>query len=246
MLGVLDTERGARTSGSRFVYLMGDLVFVQFALMRHAMDVVVEKGFSPMIPPVLVREDAMYGTGFLPTEAVNLYVTREDELYLVGHVRGAAGRVPPRRDRRGSRPADPVRGVLELLPAGGRFLREGPRRDVPRPPVRQGGDVRVLHARVVLGRTRADPRDRGGDHREPRDPLPGREHRRRRSRRRGGEEVRHRGVAAGDRGGTGSSRPAPTPPTTRRGGCRRACVDPAATSRSSTRSTAPPRRSAAR
>jgi len=84
MLGVLDTERGARTSGSRFVYLMGDLVFVQFALMRHAMDVVVEKGFSSMIPPVLVREEAMYGTGFLPTDAVNIYVTREDELYLVG------------------------------------------------------------------------------------------------------------------------------------------------------------------
>jgi seryl-tRNA synthetase len=84
MLGVLDTERGARTSGSRFVYVMGDLVFVQFALMRHAMDVVVEKGFSPMIPPVLVREDAMYGTGFLPTDAVNIYMTREDDLYLVG------------------------------------------------------------------------------------------------------------------------------------------------------------------
>jgi seryl-tRNA synthetase len=84
MLGVLDTERGARTSGSRFVYLMGDLVFVQFALMRHAMDMVVEKGFSPMIPPVLVREEAMYGTGFLPTDAVNIYVTREDDLYLVG------------------------------------------------------------------------------------------------------------------------------------------------------------------
>jgi seryl-tRNA synthetase len=84
MLGVLDTERGARTSGSRFVYLMGDLVFVQFALMRHAMDVVVEKGFSPMIPPVLVREEAMYGTGFLPTDAVNIYVTRDDELYLTG------------------------------------------------------------------------------------------------------------------------------------------------------------------
>jgi seryl-tRNA synthetase len=84
MLGVLDTERGARTSGSRFVYLMGDLVFVQFALMRHAMDVVLEKGFAPMIPPVLVREEAMYGTGFLPTDAVNLYTTREDDLYLVG------------------------------------------------------------------------------------------------------------------------------------------------------------------
>jgi seryl-tRNA synthetase len=84
MLGVLDTERGARTSGSRFVYLMGDLVFVQFALMRHAMDIVVDRGFSPMIPPVLVREEAMYGTGFLPTDAVNIYVTREDELYLTG------------------------------------------------------------------------------------------------------------------------------------------------------------------
>ena len=84
MLGVLDTERGARASGSRFVYLMGDLVFVQFALMRHAMDVVLEKGFAPMIPPVLVREEAMYGTGFLPTDAVNLYTTREDDLYLVG------------------------------------------------------------------------------------------------------------------------------------------------------------------
>jgi seryl-tRNA synthetase len=84
MLGVLETERGARTSGSRFVYLIGDLVFVQFALMRHAMDLVVENGFSPMIPPVLVREEAMYGTGFLPTDAVNIYVTREDDLYLVG------------------------------------------------------------------------------------------------------------------------------------------------------------------
>jgi seryl-tRNA synthetase len=84
MLGVLDTERGARTSGSRFVYLLGDLVFVQFALMRHAMDILATKGFTPVIPPVLVREDAMYGTGFLPTDAVNIYRTDEDELYLVG------------------------------------------------------------------------------------------------------------------------------------------------------------------
>jgi seryl-tRNA synthetase len=84
LLGVLDTDRGARTSGSRFVYLLGDLVFAQFALMRHAMDIVVEHGFAPIIPPVLVREEAMYGTGFLPTDAVNIYVTREDDLYLVG------------------------------------------------------------------------------------------------------------------------------------------------------------------
>ena len=84
LLGVLDTERGARTSGSRFVYLLGDLVFVQFALMRHAMDILTAKGFVPVIPPVLVREEAMYGTGFLPSDAVNIYRTDEDELYLVG------------------------------------------------------------------------------------------------------------------------------------------------------------------
>jgi seryl-tRNA synthetase len=83
-LGVLDTERGARTSGSRFVYLLGDLVHVQFALVRHAMEVVESHGFLPVLPPVLVREEAMFGTGFLPTEAVNLYVTSEDDLYLVG------------------------------------------------------------------------------------------------------------------------------------------------------------------
>jgi seryl-tRNA synthetase len=84
LLGMLDTERGVRTSGSRFVYLLGDLVFVEFALVRHALDILVDKGFVPVIPPVLVREEAMYGSGFLPTDAVNIYVTSQDDLYLVG------------------------------------------------------------------------------------------------------------------------------------------------------------------
>jgi seryl-tRNA synthetase len=83
-LGVLDTERGARTSGSRFVYLLGDIVLVQMALIRSALDILVERGFVPVIPPVLVREEAMYGTGFLPTDAANIYRTDEDGLYLVG------------------------------------------------------------------------------------------------------------------------------------------------------------------
>jgi seryl-tRNA synthetase len=83
-LRMLDVERGARTSGSRFVYLLGDLVDVQFALVRYVLDVVEERGFRPVVPPVLVREEAMFGTGFLPTEKVNLYVTSEDELYLAG------------------------------------------------------------------------------------------------------------------------------------------------------------------
>ncbi len=84
MLGMLDTERAARTSGSRFVYLLGDIVLLQFALVRHALDILIARGFTPVIPPVLVREEAMFGTGFLPTDAVNIYRTDEDELYLVG------------------------------------------------------------------------------------------------------------------------------------------------------------------
>jgi seryl-tRNA synthetase len=84
LLGVLDTDRGARTSGSRFVYLLGDLVLVQLALMRNAIETLIEHGFTPVIPPVLVREEAMYGTGFLPTDEVNIYRTDEDGLYLVG------------------------------------------------------------------------------------------------------------------------------------------------------------------
>jgi seryl-tRNA synthetase len=83
-LGMLDTERAARTSGSRFVYLLGDLAFVQLALMRHAVDALVDKGFTPVIPPVLVREEAMFGTGFLPGDEAQIYVTRQDDLYLVG------------------------------------------------------------------------------------------------------------------------------------------------------------------
>jgi seryl-tRNA synthetase len=84
LLGMLDTERAARTSGSRFVYLLGDIVLVQFALVRHAIDVLIGKGFTPVVPPVLVRREAMYGTGFLPTDEAQLYVTTEDDLYLVG------------------------------------------------------------------------------------------------------------------------------------------------------------------
>jgi seryl-tRNA synthetase len=84
LLGVLDVDRGSRTSGARFVYLLGDVVLLQFALVRHALDILIRRGFTPVIPPVLVREEAMYGTGFLPADEVNLYVTKEDELYLVG------------------------------------------------------------------------------------------------------------------------------------------------------------------
>ena len=80
----IDTEAGARVSGSRFAYLRGDLVFLEMALMRWALDRVAAHGHEPVLPPVLVREDALYGTGMLPDTEQQLYRLADDELYLVG------------------------------------------------------------------------------------------------------------------------------------------------------------------
>jgi seryl-tRNA synthetase len=82
--GGIDMERGAKVSGSRFAYRVGEAALVELALYRFALDRVVAKGFIPVLPPVLVREQAMYGTGFLPTEEVNIYRIERDDLYLTG------------------------------------------------------------------------------------------------------------------------------------------------------------------
>jgi seryl-tRNA synthetase len=82
-LDVIDMERGAKASGSRFAYLKGDLVLLQFALVRYGLDIVTAKGFRPVVPPVLVREEAMYGTGFFPTDEQQIYRTTDGEC-LVG------------------------------------------------------------------------------------------------------------------------------------------------------------------
>jgi seryl-tRNA synthetase len=80
----IDMERGARLSGSRFAYLRGDLVMLEFALVRYALEKLRGEGFEPVIPPVLVRERALYGTGFLPDTEQQIYRLPEDDLYLVG------------------------------------------------------------------------------------------------------------------------------------------------------------------
>src|SRR4029079_2500966 len=77
-------ERAARISGARFGYLVGDTALLAFALYRFALDHLVAHGFTVMLPPVLVREQAMVGTGFFPTERTNIYALEEDGLYLTG------------------------------------------------------------------------------------------------------------------------------------------------------------------
>ena len=83
-LGGLDLERAARTSGSRFAYLMGPLVRLQMSLVTYAVDLLEGEGFIPVIPPVLVREEALLGTGFFPTDRSAIYETASDDLFLVG------------------------------------------------------------------------------------------------------------------------------------------------------------------
>ncbi len=82
--GALDLARAAKVSGSRFAYLMGEGALLEFALVRYAIEVAGRHGHIPVIPPVLVREEAMYGTGFLPTDEQQLFATRDDDLYLIG------------------------------------------------------------------------------------------------------------------------------------------------------------------
>jgi seryl-tRNA synthetase len=80
----LDMERAARVSGSRFAYLKGPLVRLELALVQWALSTLEERGFTPVIPPVLVREQALVGTGMLPDTEQQIYGVAEDELYLVG------------------------------------------------------------------------------------------------------------------------------------------------------------------
>ena len=83
-LGAIDMERGAKVSGARFFYLIGVGAQLQLALLNLAMEQAIESGFTPMVPPVLVKPEAMEGTGFLGAHAAEVYQLPQDDLYLVG------------------------------------------------------------------------------------------------------------------------------------------------------------------
>jgi seryl-tRNA synthetase len=82
--GWIDMARGARLSGSRFAYRIGDVAMTEMALYRYVIDKLTGRGFLLVLPPIMVGERAMYGTGFLPTEESNLYHLEKDDLYLTG------------------------------------------------------------------------------------------------------------------------------------------------------------------
>src|SRR6476469_8978630 len=192
-LGLIDMEAGARVSGSRFAYVKGDLVLLELALVRFALDLVRGEGHEPVVPPVLVRRGP--GRDRLPARR-----PRPDLRGAQGravprrHLRGAACRPARRRDPRRRAAADSLRRLLTLLPSRGRRRRPRHPRHLPRPPVRQGRDVLVRRALRVGGRARAPAGDRGAHPLRAGDSLPRRQRRRRRPRRPRGQEVRLRGV----------------------------------------------------
>ncbi len=83
-LGMIDIERAAKVSGSRFGYLTGPAVIIEFGLVRMALDLLGQEGFTPVVPPVLVRERALFGTGFFPDDDQQVYELPRDDLFLVG------------------------------------------------------------------------------------------------------------------------------------------------------------------
>ena len=123
LLGAIDVDRAAKVSGSRFYYLTGPGAMLQFALLNVALEQALAAGFRPVIPPVLVRPEAMEGTGFLGPGSENVYAV--DDLYLVGtsEVPLAAYHMGEVLD--GGRPPVALRRLFDLLSSGGRLVRQG-------------------------------------------------------------------------------------------------------------------------
>ena len=83
-LGLINVEKASEVSGSRFSYIFGDLVKIEFNLVSYVLEKLSSNGFLPTVPPVLVRENALFGTGFFPDDAEQVYEIPNDDLYLVG------------------------------------------------------------------------------------------------------------------------------------------------------------------
>lgn len=83
-LDIIDEDRASKISGSRFVFLKNEAVLLQIALLNYVLDILTKRGYVPLIPPILVKERAMYGTGFFPVEKTQYYKTELDDLFLVG------------------------------------------------------------------------------------------------------------------------------------------------------------------
>ena len=194
LLGAIDMERGAKVSGSRFYFLTGVGARLELALLNLGIARAVEYGFTPMVTPD-AGAPRDHGRRRVPRRP------RRRGLPAGGrrpvphrHLGGRARRVPRRRDPRPQRRPEAVCGVVHLLPARGRFARQGHPRHHPRAPVPEDRDVRLLHGRRRRGGARAAARLGARDARRHRRAVPSHRHGGRRPRRSGRAQVRLRGV----------------------------------------------------
>ena len=146
MLGAIDIERGAKVSGARFYFLTGIGAELELALVNMAMDQARDAGFTPMIPPSLVKPRAMEGTGFLGQAADDVYRIEGEDLYLVGTSEVPLAAYHSDEILDGRVAAAALRRVQPVLPQGGRLARQGHPRHHPGALVRQGRDVRLHDA----------------------------------------------------------------------------------------------------
>ena len=193
-LGLIETEKAADASGSRFAYLLGDLVLVELALIRYAVETVGEHGFTPVVPPVLVREQALFGSGFFPAEREMIYEVPEDELFLVGTSEVSLAALHADEILEGERLPLRYAGISTC------FRREAgaagkDTRGIFR--VHQFDKVEMfsfVHPDESAAEHQSSAGDRGADPGRPRDPLPGGRYPGRRPRRPCRSQVRLRGL----------------------------------------------------
>ena len=151
LLGLVDSERAVKNSGSRFAYLMGPAVRLEFALVQFAFDVLEKYGFVPVVPPVLVREEMMIDAGFFPTDRHQVYEIAGDDLFLIGTSEVALAGL--HRGERLDREALPVRyaGFSSCFRREAGTYGKAHERNLPSPSIRQGGNVLILRPRQQLG-----------------------------------------------------------------------------------------------
>ena len=145
-LGLIDLERGAKVSGSRFYFLTGAGALLQLGLLQLAARLAQENGFTLMVPPVLVRPEVMAGTGFLGAHAEEVYRLEADDLYLVGTSEVALAGYHAGRDPRPLGRSAALRGMVVVLPSRGGQPWKGHPRHHPRAPVRQSRGLHLLQA----------------------------------------------------------------------------------------------------
>ena len=154
---IIDFDAGAKVAGSKFYFLRGDAVLLELGLIRYAMDILMEHGYQPTITPDVARDEALIGTGFIPRgPETQIYSVEDSDLSMIATAEIPLAGQHTDEILNGKRAAAALRGPLPLLPHRGWFSRPRQPRTLPRPPVHEGRDVRVLDAGTVRADTRGD------------------------------------------------------------------------------------------